>query len=727
MDAPAPIGAGTLKGRAVGPTAIVVVLCVLVAGSALGRWALMVLVRRLPGMAGPLLPTDVVGPLVAVVLAVLGALVVVRGDDRRYGWLLLASGVAAGVLGLAAEYSVYAALSDPGILPFAAAAGWVQDLWMVPWLLGFLLLPALFPDGIPVSGRWGRWVRGTAAMWVVLIVVFMLTERPLTNIFLDVEVADPRANPTGILPVPKMVIDLSWVVVTIASVVVGIGSLVARWRRSGVELRQRVKWVLYAFGVLLAAAGADLVNQALEAGLGLDLGLSWPLAVLMAGATLGLSVALGFAVLRFRLYDVDLVINRTFVYTVLTAVIVVTYVAIVLGVGALLPVHDLFPSLLATGIVAVAFTPLRSRVQRWTNRLMFGQRDDPYAVLSGLGRLLGRSGAPEATLQTLAETVATALKLPGSAIELEDDGAWRTRAAYGTMAQGADDDGLVVPLRHQGQLVGRLLVTPRSPREPLSAPDHRLLEDIAHQAGALAHAVRLTTALQHSREGLVLAREEERRRIRRDLHDGLGPSLASQTFRLDAVLERLRDDPAGAAELLVALKRQNQELVADIRRLVYELRPPALDELGLAGALAAHGGQLDRGGQLTISVEPMPDPLPALPAAVEVAAYRITREALTNVVRHAAAARCTATLVSTESTLSITVTDDGIGIGQSPPPGVGLSSMRERAEELGGTFQIGPSNVTGTRVHATLPVTSLAQPRLGGARTVRSATGVGHG
>lgn len=726
MEGRGPGGDGTVAVRRTWPvTTLVAVVCAVVAASAVGRWALIGPVHRLPELAGPVLPTDVVGPLVAVALAGLGALVVVRGDSHRYGWLLLALAASTGVLGVAGEYSVYAVLADSASLPLTMTAGWVQDLWMIPWLVGFLLLPALFPDGTPASDRWRRPVQAAAGVWVALIAVFMLAERPLTNAFLAIE-GQPPANPTGLLPVPETALNVTWLAVTLASVVIGVASLVSRWRRADTEVRQQLKWVLYAFGVLLVVVAADVTNQAVEGWLGVGLGLTWPLAALFAVTTVGLVVALGFAVLRFRLYDVDLVINRTLVYTGLTVIIVATYVLIVVGAGALLPVEQTFLSLVATGIVAVAFAPLRTRLQRWANRLMFGQRDDPYAVLSELGRLLSRSGAPEATLQTLAETVATTLKLPGLAVELEHDGEWQSRATHGRVPD-VETDGIVVPMRYQGELVGRLVATPRSAREPLSSADHRLLADIAHQTGALAHAVRLTMALQRSRERLVLAREEERRRIRRDLHDGLGPSLASQTFRLDAVLQRLPADPATAAELVAALKHHNQELVADIRRLVYDLRPPALDQLGLAGALAAHAGQLDRTGQLVITVETTPEPLPGLPAAVEVAAYRIGHEAITNVVRHAHATCCTATLETTDTALSLEVCDDGVGLDQSARPGVGLTSMRERTAELGGTLTVSAAQPTGTRIRATLPISPSTTPRHNGDAPVHGKIGSPHG
>lgn len=244
--------------------------------------------------------------------------------------------------------------------------------------------------------------------------------------------------------------------------------------------------------------------------------------------------------------------------------------------------------------------------------------------------------------------------------------------------------------------------------------EQQLLTDIAGQTGAMAYAVRLTAALQRSREKLVLAREEERRRIRRDLHDELGPTLASQTFTLDAALDALERDPQTTAKLLQTLKTQNQATVADIRRLVYELRPPALDELGLIGAVKAYVVKLDSRSLPTIRITANPDPLPPLSAAVEVAAYRIVLEAITNVVRHAHAQQCSVTLQVLDngplgmpsagpSTLQITVNDNGIGLPPDRIAGVGLNSMRERAEELGGSLTVA-NQEKGVRLTAVLPM-----------------------
>ena len=665
--------------------------------SAVGQWVLLGLADPQGELAHEVIPGDISGPLFFLVLASFGGMVVLRGDTPRYGWLMLATGFLFGIIGLTGAYSLFALEAS---VPLGEAAAWVQDQWLVTWLLALLLLPVLFPDGRVVSPRWKIPVKAATVVWASLIVTVAVAQRPIYNWFSNVE--DPPMNATGILAVPKIAYDVTWVVISLASIVIGIGSLITRWRRAGFELRQQIKWVLFAFGLLLAIVALDVVNQVLEVNR-ISLGLFWPLEFLLAAAMVGFGVTLGLAVMRYRLYHVDLVINRTIVYGVLTVLVVAMYVAVVVGVGALLPVEQTFLALLAIGLVAVAFAPLRDWLQGSVNRLMFGQRHDPYAVLSEMGRLMAETGSPEDTLQTLTETVATSLKLPGAAVELEQDGEWAVQALFGDEVI-SDPRRVVVPLRHQGEVVGRLVVKPRSPREPLGSQDLALLEDIAHPAGAIARSVRLTAALQSSRERLVLAREEERRRLRRDLHDGLGPTLASQTFQLDEILDRLHDDPAGTANLVLALKEQNQQLVADVRRLVYELRPPALDELGIAGALTAHVAQYERSSPVTIEVETIPDPLPALPAAVEVAAYRIAREAITNTMRHAKAGRCQASLSVSDADLTIEVRDDGVGVSSRVRAGVGISSMRERTEELGGEFSIGPGEHAGTRVRATLPL-----------------------
>ena len=250
-----------------------------------------------------------------------------------------------------------------------------------------------------------------------------------------------------------------------------------------------------------------------------------------------------------------------------------------------------------------------------------------------------------------------------------------------------------------------MILAPRAPGEAFTPSDRRLLEDLARQAGVAVHAARLTADLRRSRERLVTAREEERRRLRRDLHDGLGPRLAAQTLKVGAARSLYPGDPTAADELLTELEADMDATLNEVRRLVHNLRPPALDQLGLIGALRDVAERYEPGpatGGLSISIR-APEELPSLPAAVEVAAYRIVQEALTNVVRHAHAGSCEIRL-SVGDELELEITDDGVGLPADHRSGVGLSSMAERAVELGGTCIVEPSSLGGTRVLARLPL-----------------------
>src|SRR5215203_4598899 len=347
------------------------------------------------------------------------------------------------------------------------------------------------------------------------------------------------------------------------------------------------------------------------------------------------------------------------------------------------------------------FQPLRERLQRGVNRLMHGERDEPYAVVSRLGQRLEATLSPEAVLDTITQTVREALKLSYVAVALEKAG--DAPAEVAASAGKPVDEPLRLPLAYQNEPVGELLIGSRSPGEGFSAADRRLLDALARQAGIAAHAVRLTADLQRSRERLVTAREEERRRLRRDLHDGLGPTLASMTLQTEAARDLFAADPARADALLADLTQQLQAATADIRRLVYALRPPALDDLGLLGALRAQTARHGPGPTCIAVVAP--DGLPPLPAAVEAAAYRIAQEALTNVLRHAEARTCEIELRYDERTavLMVDVTDDGRGLAPDAHAGVGLTSMRERAEELGGRLAVEAGAAGGTSVRAMLP------------------------
>jgi signal transduction histidine kinase len=319
--------------------------------------------------------------------------------------------------------------------------------------------------------------------------------------------------------------------------------------------------------------------------------------------------------------------------------------------------------------------------------------------MARLGRQVEESTTVAPVLESVVTAVAGSLRLPYAAVQLPAAGGWVTDASWGH----APAEVVVFPLTFQRETVGRLLVGQRAPRERLSADDERLLASLARQVAPAAHAVALRRALDASRTGLVTAREEERRRLRRDLHDGLGPTIAGLTLGLDTA-RAMSADQAQVTELLTALKTETQRALGDIRRIVYGLRPPALDEAGLAGALREETGRLERQAP-GVSVQlRLPDAdLGDLPAAVEVAAYRIVTEAVTNVFRHAHATSC---LVSIETgpVLRLVVCDDGAGMPDGWRAGVGITAMRERVAELGGALTIGPLSPCGTRIEACLPV-----------------------
>lgn len=418
---------------------------------------------------------------------------------------------------------------------------------------------------------------------------------------------------------------------------------------------------------------------------------------------------LAVAVLRYRLFAIDVILERTLVYGTLTALVVGVYALVVSGVGGLLrPSGGLPLSLVATGLVAVAFQPVRERLQRGVTRMLYGRRDEPYQVLSDLGRVLGTpafmagagggGGSGLQALNVLTDTVARALKLPYVALALDDDGG-SSRVVAETGALGLESESFA--LAYQGQPLGELRVAPRGPRETFSARERRLLDAIARQASVAAFAVRLNGELQRSRERLVNALEDERRRLRRDLHDGLGPTLAAVSMQLDAAQLLVGRDPENAQEVLGSLKAEVQDVLHEIRRLVYALRPPALDELGLVSALREHVHR-SAGSALKVRFE-APEEVPSLPAAVEVAAYRIALEAVANVVRHAQA-RCLCVTLRVGRELELEIEDDGVGIAPDRRLGVGLSSMAERAEELGGSLTLTPLSPSGTRVTAQLPL-----------------------
>ncbi|RIK32241.1 MAG: hypothetical protein DCC56_00085 [Anaerolineae bacterium] len=493
-----------------------------------------------------------------------------------------------------------------------------------------------------------------------------------------------------------------WLFISAGSfwIVTGAVALLYRYQRAdSFQQRQQIRWIVW--GAIASAAGLMLqifprlfsLNASMQV---LSDFVLHPLGQMLK-ACLPLSIA--FAILRYRLWNIELIVNRALVYGSLSVLTMLGYL------GTIFILHIFFTGLsnpvisfLATGVIAILFEPLRQRLQRAVNRWMYGERDDPYVVLSRLTQTLERTPSVNEALPSITATISHSLKIPYVAIWLDQDGSEKL-AAF----SGAETEDLIsFPLGYHGERIGRLGVARRAPNEEFSEADLRLIESIAQQAGAAAQAVRLQTELIRSRAQIVNEREDERLRIRRDLHDELGPMLAAQGLKLSAARQMIRTKPEKAEGLVEEVIQQSQQTVTDIRRLVHGLRPPVLDQLGLTGAVRDLAR--NHSGSPVLEIISPSEGLPRLPAAVEVNAYRILLEAWSNTVRHAHANRCIVKFLVEQNTLVVSIQDDGAGIPKNYRAGIGLRSMRARAEEIGGQLSVDSVRPHGTCITARLPL-----------------------
>lgn len=601
---------------------------------------------------------------------VAGLLIAWQRPRNPVGWLLLAAGACqSGTAAFAPllDVAAQAGWSAPVLRAFATVTAYAWP-WSIATFLPLALL--MFPDGLLPGRCW----RAAAGLAVILGPLFALEVG-----------SDPAGIPTAAgavqaWPVLEGHAHLAplWTAAELINITVyllAVSGLVLRYRRGDEQRRRQLLWLVLALIVVTVM----LVPWGLFT--------AGPILQLLAVALV--PGAMTIAVLRHQLFDIRLVLSRTVLYVLLTGAVVLAYLGLVALAGQVLsPGSGVGDSVLATLVIAVGFNPVRVRLQRVVDRALYGDRSDPVRALSRMGESL-RSGGDDQG-EVLA-AVCEALRLPYAALRREGT----ERARHGE----PPDSQEVVPLTYQGERVGELAVGARPGQRGLDRADRAALEMLAAPLAVAVHATALSETVQRSREQIVAAREEERRRLRRDLHDGLGPVLTGISFQADAAGNVMASDPASAAELLVSLRAAATEAIADVRRLVHDLRPPALDELGLIEALRRHAELLGAGAP-TVAVH-APAVLPRLSAAVEVAAYRIAVEALTNAVRHSGGGRVDLR-IEVDGALEVSVDDDGT-TGSGWTPGVGLTSMRERASELGGTVLAGP-NPGGGRVAARLPL-----------------------
>jgi signal transduction histidine kinase len=468
-----------------------------------------------------------------------------------------------------------------------------------------------------------------------------------------------------------------------------------RWV-SGTEQRQQTKWVVFGLSIglggFLALRLCSLFFPSLF--------LPGPRTDLITSTVeflclLFVPLSIGVAILRSRLFDIDIIINRTLVYCLLTACVVGLYVLVVGGLSTLLQARgNLIISLLVASLIAILFQPLREYLQRIVNRLMYGERDDPYRIISRLGTQLEATLTPDALLPAVAETVAKTLKLPYVAIELKEEGEFRQVAAYGTPIEPS----LRLPLRYQQERIGQLLLASRSPGEAFSSGDRRLLDDLSRQAGVAANAVLLSEDLQRSRERLLLAREEERRRLARELHDSVSQALYGISLGAHAARTALDRDPDHAFEPLDYILSLSEAALAEMRALIFELRPESLEIEGLVAALSKQAAAVQARHDIAVSLDLCDEP--TLPLQVKQDLYRIAQEAMHNTVKHAHASQIDLRLDQTPEALLMEVRDNGMGFDSmaSFPGHLGLRSMQERVALIGGTLEIESTAGVGTRL-----------------------------
>ena len=635
-------------------------------------------------------------------LGVVGALVVGRQPRNAVGWILLAISMCAGIAFLGSEYANHGTFVDPGSLPAVAWAWWSGD-WVWVGLLAlpttFLLL--LFPDGRVPSPRW------RPVLWIVT--GFVLTA-------LVVFALDPTSyaggrfeNPIGVEAVRPLArfLDGPGYFVLLALAVVSAASLIFRFRRADRRQRQQIKWFGFAVAILVVYFLVDALFTALELPRGFWLDTAG--AVIAFGS---LPAGLGIAILRHRLYDIDVVINRTVLFGLLAAFITAIYVGIVIGIGSLVGGRgNLFLSIVATAVVAVAFQPIRTRAGHFANRLVYGKRATPYEILSTFSDHLGDAYSTEDILPRIARMIGEATGAERATVwvhvgdQLRPSAAWPETGA-GRSPIGLDGTGLpafpdaerAFAVRHQGELLGALSLT-TSRREPLNETQERLLEDLAGQAGLVLRNVRLIEELRASRQRLVAAQDEERRRLERNIHDGAQQQLVALAVKIRLARTIAGRDLEKAQSLLDELQGEAQDALENLRDLARGIYPPLLADQGLAAALQAQARKVP----FPVRVEP--NGVGRYPADAEATAYFCVLEALQNAAKYADASSATVRLGRDDSNLVFSVTDDGRGFDPATtPPGSGLQNMADRVEALGGRIEISSRPGEGTTITGSIPV-----------------------
>lgn len=651
------------------------------AAVALAAWVTTLPGAGRAGMAGSGTYVAAVGSTL-VVWAVTGAILVALRPRNPVGWIILGSAACVAMhTGLAAYGGYGAALAHPA-WPAARWAAFVACGLHIPgWLASLSLLLAFYPDG-RLPARWWRVPIAGASAGIAL---FTLTGPFDPSIYRDVfrDLQPPVHLDAGLLSALQFGACLPLIA----------ASTLAIWAGTLVRLAQARPPQRQPLVLLMCIEGPNLVTSLIPTTRG-DALISTSFALL-------LPVAVTVAVLQYRMPGVERLLRRGLVYGSLTTVVIAVYLAVTMLAGTALN-HRPLPGVLAAALVAVLLAPARNWLQRAVDQLVYGSRQDPLHAIGNLGDRVATADECD-LLPAALNSVLCAVQAVGAVVTTSDG---KILDSAGNDADAAAISYTAMPLRVAGREVGILRIAAHGRAQKYNDADLRLLIALSSQVAVLVRALELTKALEVERDRVVTAARSERDRLRRDLHDGLGPSLSGMGLGLQAALDALdTGDAEGAAKLLTRIREEAATSVGEVRRIIDGLRPTALDTLGLVGAIRQHAHAISPAVPVAITA----DDLPRLPPDVEVAAYRLVMEALTNIVRHSEAQQARILLTAAGQALRIVVADDGRGVGE-PFEGVGLASMRRRAMALGGKVTISSQPDHGTTVVAVLPLADDAVP-----------------
>jgi signal transduction histidine kinase len=632
----------------------------------------------------------------AITFGTVGALVASRQPRNPIGWIALASGIVSGVQGLANEYAIWAVLAHDSPLALGEFAAWFPAWLWIPGTSGAAFILLLFPDGHLLSARW-RWVVGLAIAGVVLgSGGFALIPGPLENF---------RAvpNPFGLASEqPITTITLVGEAIYAVAFILSAVAVGMRFRRSRGDERLQMKWLVAAAAFLAVTLVSSLVDQIANPEPGAQNSL-WVSLVVISGFA-SLPIAMGFAILKYRLYDIDVVISKAVVYGTLAAVITLIYLAIVAGIGAIAGSGgNVFLSAVAAAVVAVAFQPVRRWAQRFADRLVYGKRASPYEVLSGFSERLGDAYSIDEVLPRLTRVLAEGIGADRVVVWLGGSGSLRPATGWPeadglTRVTGLEElPDRAFEVRHQGEPLGAITVS-MPPSEPLTQAQEKLVVDVATQAGLVMRNVALLDDLQESRRRIVSAQDERARKLERNIHDGAQQQLVALAVkqRLAASLIGTEDDRARA--MIEELQAETQAALDDLRDLARGIYPPLLADKGLAAALEAQA----RRSPVPVTVEA--DGVGRLGQDVEAAVYFCVLEALQNMTKYAGASSAIVRLTNGEGELAFEVIDDGRGFDPaSSGYGTGLQGMVDRLSALGGGLDVRSAPGTGTTIAGRLP------------------------